>query len=61
MTLRYEVTNCWAVDGTPVAVPVHVRTALGVDRTVDGPRAWEHDEATDGETPWTFSVAERVC
>ena len=59
VTLRYRLTDCDRVPDDPPAIPVTLRTPLGVDRTVDGPDGLSY-ETVDGVTRrWTEDLLPR--
>lgn len=50
VTLRYKVTDCAAIPGDPPAIPVTVRTSIGLTRTVA-----TVERLPDGD-PWVAAV-----
>jgi hypothetical protein len=56
--LNYRVTDCAAVPGEGPAVPVKVRTAVGVERTIAAQQSL--NEMTDTGS-WTMRLIQHQC
>lgn len=58
LTLNYRITDCATVRGEGPAVPVRVRTALGLERTITAQQSL-NELSTGGS--WTMALIQRQC
>jgi hypothetical protein len=56
VTLQYRVTDCAAVPHDPPAIPLTVRTPVGLRRTIAG-----IDDLGQDYAPWTTELVASTC